>query len=144
MVERGGRTAFKGLVDVLAKFCISSLVIICFVKSFHELNIRFFGPAVSHCAASKRSNCDFAISPVRVRWPRIQTSRRRCAKRERCHGRHAPAGEQPRRRRLRIGLPAPTACFFSPRARVLMPRSIDAWRSAPALERGGAEQLLCV
>ena len=37
---------------MLADFCISSLVIICFVKSFYdnELNenvIRFFGPAVS-------------------------------------------------------------------------------------------------
>ena len=40
------------------------------------------------------------ISARRVRWPHIQRSRRRCAKRERCHGRHAPAGEQPRRRRL--------------------------------------------
>ena len=28
VVERGGRGAFKGLVDVLAEFCISSLVII--------------------------------------------------------------------------------------------------------------------
>ena len=33
--------AFKGLVDVLAEFCISSLVIICFVKSFYELEERF-------------------------------------------------------------------------------------------------------
>ena len=41
---------------MLADFCISSLVIICFVKSFYELNIRFFGPAVSPCAASKASN----------------------------------------------------------------------------------------
>ena len=57
---------------MLAEFCISSLVIICFVKSFHELNIRFFGPAVSPCAASKRSNWNFAISAVRVRWPHIQ------------------------------------------------------------------------
>jgi hypothetical protein len=33
------------------------LVIICLVKSFYELNIRFFGrPAVSACAASKGSN----------------------------------------------------------------------------------------
>ena len=54
VVERGGggRTAFKGLVDVLAEFCISSLVIICFVKSFYEPNVRLFGPAVSPCAAS--------------------------------------------------------------------------------------------
>ena len=41
---------------MLADFCISSLVIICLVKSFYELNIRFFGPAVSPCAASKGSN----------------------------------------------------------------------------------------
>ena len=31
---------------MLVEFCISSLVIICFVKSFYELADRFFGPAV--------------------------------------------------------------------------------------------------
>ena len=45
---------------MLAEFCISSLVIVCLVKSFYELNIRFFGPAVSAGAASKRSNRFFA------------------------------------------------------------------------------------
>ena len=40
----------KGRVDVLADFCISSLVIICFVKSFstyYELSVRFL--AISSC-----------------------------------------------------------------------------------------------
>ena len=41
VVERGGREGFKGLVDVLVEFCISSLVIICLVKSFYELEERF-------------------------------------------------------------------------------------------------------
>ena len=39
---------------MLADFCISSLVIICLVKSFYELNIRFFGPAVSPVRSFQR------------------------------------------------------------------------------------------
>ena len=66
---------------------------------------RFFGPAVSPCAASKRRNCE---ARGRVRWPHIQIYWRRCAKRERCHARHASFGEQARRRRHFSGLPAPT------------------------------------
>ena len=42
---------------MLAEFCISSLVIVCLVKSFYELNIRFFGPAVSAGAARVSSPC---------------------------------------------------------------------------------------
>ena len=50
---------------MLADFCISSLVIICFVKSFYELNIRFFGPAVSPVrAASKGSNREANHQPA--------------------------------------------------------------------------------
>ena len=42
------RVYCKGLVTRCCIFIrFSSLVIICFVKSFHELNIRFFGPAVA-------------------------------------------------------------------------------------------------
>jgi hypothetical protein len=90
---------------VLVDFCISSLVIICFVKSFYELNVRFFGPAVIARAGAQRSfhkgeaTAKRTISACRVRWPHIQIARRRCAKRERCHARHASFGEQARRRR---------------------------------------------
>ena len=89
VVERGGREAFKGLVDVLVEFCISSLVIICFVKSFYELADRFFGPAVSRSAQRRVASAGLAFKAFR----------RRCAKRERRHGRHASFGEKPSRRR---------------------------------------------
>ena len=65
------RVYCKGLVTRSRIFIrFSSLVIICFVKSFYELTHRFFGPAVSPCAASKRSNCERTITSCRVRWPR--------------------------------------------------------------------------
>ena len=129
---------------MLAKFCISSLVIICFVKSFHELNIRFFGPAVSPCAASKRRNCDFRRQLLRVRWPHIQTSSAKVRE----------AGTLPRSPRFiwRETKPeAPrvrpsgtdTMLLFAARARA-HDQHCDVWRSTPALERGGAEQFLCV
>ena len=43
---------------MLADFCISSLVIICLVKSFYELNVRFLWRETDIFLASKRSNCE--------------------------------------------------------------------------------------
>ena len=126
---------------MLAEFCISSLVIVCLVKSFYELNIRFFGPAVSAGAASKRSNRFFAPE-------------RSVASAGLAFKRAAEAGTLPRSPRFiwRETKPeAPrmrpsgtdTMLLFAARARVHR-QHCDVWCSTPALERGGAEQFLCV
>ena len=79
------------------------------------------------------SDRQFLVQPLALRTqavasqsPRVASAglafkafRRRCAKRERCIGRHASFGEKPSRRRQERGLPAPTPCCFSPRARAL-------------------------
>ena len=117
VVERGGRQAFKGLVT---RFCI-------FIARHYLFSQELLRARGEIFVASDRQ---FLVQPLALRTqavasqsPRVASAglafkafRRRCAKRERCHGRHAPAGEQPRRRRLRIGLPAPTA-FRRARAR---------------------------
>ena len=134
------------LVDVLAEFCISSLVIICFVKSFHELNIRFFGPAVSRCAASKRSNCDFAIRPVASAGLTFKAFRRGARLREAGTPARSPRfiwrETKPEAPRVRPS-GTDTVLLFAARARAHR-QHCHVWRSTPALERGGAEQLLCV
>ena len=127
---------------MLAEFCISSLVIVCLVKSFYELNIRFFGPAVSAGAASKRSNRVFA--PERG----VASAGALAFKRA------AEAGTLPRSPRSSWQETKPeaprmrpsgtdTMLLFAARARAHR-QHCDVWCSTPALERGGAEQFLCV
>ena len=108
----------------------SLLVIICFVKTFYELNIRFFGPAVS--AVQSRPLASHSNISAKVREAGTLPRSPRFIWRE----------TKPEAPRVRPS-GTDTMLLFAARARAHR-QHCDVWRSTPALERGGAEQLLCV
>ena len=118
---------------MLVEFCISSLVIICFVKTFYELNIRFFGPAVSPVRRlASRPLASHSNTSAKVREAGTLPRSPRFIWRE-------TKPEAPRVRHSGTD----TMLLFAARARAHR-QHCDVWRSTPALERGGAEPFLCV